>query len=51
MNADILHALSVAVRCVARPDEHWKVPSEDEFGQPLTLIAVIEDGVLVVTVY
>jgi hypothetical protein len=48
---DLRYALASATLCVAEPDERWKVPSEDEAGEELTTIVVIENGVVVVTLF
>jgi hypothetical protein len=49
--ADVIHALVNARSCVAEPEERWCVSSADLEGEALTLIVVIEDGDVVVTLY
>jgi hypothetical protein len=48
---DVRSALVTAMSCQAEPDERWKVPGVDTFGDDLAVIVVIEDGVVVVTLF
>ncbi len=47
---DVLHVLGSA-SCVAQANGTWKVPSMDTAGDALTAVVVLEDGVLVVTLF
>lgn len=50
--SDIRHCLINAPACVWQPkDKTWRVEGEDLDGDELTVAVVIEDGVVVVTVY
>ncbi|MGC4118579.1 MAG: hypothetical protein QM765_29285 [Myxococcales bacterium] len=47
----IRRALATATSCRAEPLDRWKVESKDCEGDALTTIVVLEDGVVVVTVF
>lgn len=49
--ADVHHALENAAACTSEPDDRWRVASADLDGDDLTLVVVIEDGDVVVTVF
>lgn len=49
--ADVRFALVSALTCCDQGDGSWKVPSRDMDGDDLTVVVVIEDGVLVVTLF
>jgi hypothetical protein len=48
---DVVEALAGATRC--RPSERgrWRVEGQDLDGDDLTIVVVIEDGLVVVTVF
>lgn len=48
---DLRSALVHASRCRAQENGRWRVEGPDVDGDPLTVIVLIEDGVIVVTVY
>ncbi len=48
---DLRHALENARAAAAQPDERWKVDGPDLDGDDLTVVVVVEDGLIVVTVY
>jgi len=48
---DVRHALVTATSCEARPEDRWKVAGVDTAGDELTAIVVLEDGVVVVTLF
>jgi hypothetical protein len=48
---DVIHALTGAASCEAEPPDRWKVPGRDRDGDPLTVVVVIEAGLIVVTLY
>jgi len=48
---DVQSALQNAVRCSALPEERWKVWGPDASGDELTLVVLLEDGVVVVTLF
>jgi hypothetical protein len=48
---DVRYALMSALACRDQGDGTWKVPSQDSAGGDLTAIVVLEDGVLVVTLF
>ena len=49
---DVHHALCEARRAVFQPDsERWKVEGPDRDGDDLSLVVVIDDGLVVVTVF
>ena len=48
---DVRHALTTASTCSEQGDGSWKVPSQDTAGDDLTTIVMLEDGVLVVTLF
>jgi hypothetical protein len=49
--ADVIHALMGANRCVGEQPDCWKVTGPDREGDPLTILVVLEAGVLVVTLF
>jgi hypothetical protein len=49
--ADVREALVTAIACRAEADERWKVTGIDTAGDELTVVVVIEDGVVVVTLF
>ena len=49
---DVMNALRKATSCRHQPkSDRWKVLGPDRDGEELTVIVVLEDGVLVVTVW
>ncbi len=48
---DVRHALTTAEACQLQDNGRWRVDSFDLSGDELTVVAVIEEGVLVVTVF
>jgi len=48
---DVEHALLNATRCRVQPNGRWKLESKDLDGDDLTIIAVVDDGVLVITLF
>lgn len=48
---DVLCALKKAADCTEQEDETWRVNGPDMEGDELTVIVVIESGLLVVTVF
>lgn len=47
---DLLHALRNATRARFQPDnERWRVDGPDMDGDDLTVVVVIEDGLLIIT--
>jgi len=48
---DLRSALVNARQCSALPEERWKVCGPDASGDELTLVVLLEDGVIVVTVF
>jgi Domain of unknown function (DUF4258) len=48
---DVRHALITAAACTAEAGDRWRVRSADREGVSLTLIVVLEDGVIVVTLF
>ena len=50
-NPDLRHALMTAARCRQQPNGRWRVESADLDGDELTVIVVIEAGVIVVTLF
>lgn len=48
---DVRSALVTARDCSSQPDERWTVVGEDTLGDELTVVVVIEDGVVVVTLF
>jgi hypothetical protein len=44
-------ALQNAAQCSGLPEDRWKVSGPDASGDELTLVVVLEDGVIVVTVF
>lgn len=50
-HGDLRNALVEAQSCVARRDDSWRVSGPDLDGDDLTVVLVIEDGLVVVTVF
>jgi hypothetical protein len=49
---DVKQALMSATGCQPEPDEHWLVTGgRDRDETPLALVVVIEDGIIVVTLF
>ena len=48
---EVVYALRTANACVGQANGTWKVPSRDVEGDDLTVVVVIEAGVLVVTLF
>jgi hypothetical protein len=48
---DLRCALTGATACHAEPKERWRVDGRDRDGDDLTVVVVLEDGVLVVTLF
>ena len=48
---DAFHALENVFSCVALENDRWRVEGPDLEGDALTLIVVVESGVLVITLY
>lgn len=48
---DVRHALMTAAACTTQADDKWRVRSADREGVSLTLIVIVEDGVIVVTLF
>ena len=48
---DIRRALSEASSATQQPKDRWKVVGPDLDGDELTVIVIIEDGLIVCTVY
>ena len=48
---DVRSALVSAVACKGQADRTWKVAGPDMDGDHLDLVAVLDDGILVVTVF
>lgn len=48
---DIIHALSHASDCRLQPNGRWKVTGKDLDGDDLSLVVLLEDEVVVVTVF
>ena len=49
--ADVVHALSNASGCALQENGRWRVNGEDLEGDDLTAIVVLEQGVVVVTLF
>ncbi len=49
--ADVVRALMTAMSCEALPLDRWKVEGVDLDGDSVTVVVVIELGVVVVTVF
>lgn len=49
--SDVEHALLNANKCQVQENGRWKLQSWDLDGDDLTLIAVVDDGVLVITLF
>lgn len=48
---DLRHALANATGCRTQPEGRWRVEGADLDGDLLSAVVVIEDGVVVVTVF
>ena len=48
---DLRCALTGATNCRARPEDRWRVEGSDSEGDELSVVVVIEDGVVVVTLF
>ena len=48
---DVRHALTTAATCRDQGDGTWKVSSRDLDGDDLVAVVVLEEGVLVVTLF
>lgn len=48
---DLRNALVSARSCVPQKDDKWKVEGIDLDGDDLIVVAVIDDGLVVVTLY
>ena len=48
---DLVHALMNTMDCEEGENGRWKVCSRDISGEPLTVILLFQDGLLIVTVY
>jgi hypothetical protein len=49
---DVLRALKDATRCVpGEESDRWKVTGPDLDGEELTIVVVLDDGAVVVTVF
>jgi hypothetical protein len=48
---DLQRALTGATACRAEPKDRWRVEGRDRDGDDLAVIAVLEDGVVVVTLF
>jgi hypothetical protein len=48
---DALHALAQAAACTEAESGRWRVTGNDLDGDELTAIVVLENGVLVVTLF
>jgi hypothetical protein len=49
--SDLRHALAKATGCHAEPEERWRVDGADLDGDDLSVVLVIEEGVVVVTLF
>jgi hypothetical protein len=49
--ADLRNALVNARSCAPQAGERWKVEGSDLDGDDLTVVVVIDDGLLVVTLF
>lgn len=49
--AEVVTALAQAHDCRPEEGERWRAFCRDEDGEPLAIIVVIEDGLLVVTLF
>jgi hypothetical protein len=47
----VMHALRNATGCAAGDADRWKVTGPDLDGDSLTAVVLIEDGIVVVTVF
>lgn len=48
---DVIHALVHATGCKAAERDRWRVTGEDLDGEELIAIVVLDDGILVVTMF
>ena len=48
---DVRYALVNAESCTGQPNGRWKVKSSDLDGDELTMIVVLQSGVIVVTLF
>ena len=48
---DVVSALKAGRSCRPEPHERWKVVGPDLDGEDLAVVVVLEDGVVVVTVF
>jgi hypothetical protein len=48
---DLRNALVNARSCSAQKDDRWKVEGSDLDGDDLTVVGVIDDGLLIVTLF
>ena len=48
---DLRHGLLVATACAVQPNGRWRLATVDLDGDELTLIVLVEDGVLVITLF
>ncbi|MFZ5439516.1 MAG: DUF4258 domain-containing protein [Myxococcota bacterium] len=48
---DLRHALENAHACSPQADDKWKVDGPDLDGDELTVVVVIDDGLVVVTLF
>ena len=48
---DLRRALCEASSCLEQPDERWRVVGPDWDGDELTMVVVIDDGLIVVTLF
>lgn len=49
--ADLVAALARAGLCAALPGEKWRITGLDRSGDEMTSVVVLDEGVLVVTVF
>lgn len=48
---EVEHGLFHATRCAVQANGRWKLESQDLDADDLTLIVVVDDGVLVITLF
>jgi hypothetical protein len=48
---DTIHALAKAIHCKGAGSERWRVTGPDLDGDELVVVAVLDNGVAVVTVF
>jgi hypothetical protein len=51
LEGDLRSALSNAFRCSLQDNGRWRVDGPDLDGDDLTVIVVIEDGLIIITLY